>query len=187
MGDVTPVRHAAVDRKPDSNDDSTQAADLADEVSGNDALLLTGGETPGPVTDSGERAELVDQAAAWQGNDRYPGVDSWRTGDVQPGDILYQMSPGYSSFFVTQEAVEATGLDARELNEGLQIAPLDDSYRPGITAYTVTDASAAAICEAQANPQYGDGGLTQVYLPNWRDVTEPQVTLLLDNCQARKE
>lgn len=60
----------------------------------------------------------------------------------------------------------SVGNDAQALNEGLQIAPRAGLYRPGLTAFRLTQDVQAARSVALANPQFGAGGLEQFFIPS---------------------
>jgi hypothetical protein len=58
--------------------------------------------------------------------------------------------------------------------EGLQVKENDiHGYRPGMTAYVVTADTPGAIALTRANPDHGDGGLPQLYVPAFKSVLEP--------------
>lgn len=144
-----------------------------------DALVhncpIAGGAATDPAT----------EAASWQGSGACPGVDAWSNVTLKAGTIVHAGEPGVSGFFASDAAAASVGSDAQALNEGLQIAPRAGFYRPGLTAFRLTQDVQAARSIALANSQFGAGGLEQFYIPSWADVTEPVVTRLMTNTVAR--
>ncbi len=61
------------------------------------------------------------------------------------------------------------------------MSPGIGEYRPGVTAYEVTEDSLAAFGIVGANPGYGKGGFPQIFLPNWELRTKPLVSYSLGN------
>ncbi len=84
-----------------------------------------------------------------------------------------------TGFGTTDSVAAAVGHDAVALNEGLQVAPHGASYRPGLTAFRLIEAVDAARAITLANPQFGAGGLEQIYVPNLTGVAYPLVTRLM--------
>ena len=125
------------------------------------------------------------QAAAWQGQGAYPGVDAWENVTLKAGTSVYAGEPGVSGFFTTAEAAASVGNDATALNEGLQVAPRAGLYRPGLTEFRLTQDVQAARSTALANPQFGAGGLEQCFIPNWENVTEPVASTIMQNRAAK--
>jgi len=121
------------------------------------------------------------EAASWQGQGAYPGVDKWANVTLPKGTIAHAGEPGVSGFFASDAAAASVGHDATALNEGLQIAPRAGMYRPGLTAFRLTQDVEVGRSVALANPQFGPGGLEQYYIPNWADVTEPVVSRIMMN------
>jgi len=115
----------------------------------------------------------VAKARSWQGSGRYPGVDDYKQVDLHEGDVVYSGYPFPTEYFTTPEAIALADGDATKLYEGLQVAPYEGTYRPQIRAYTVTQDTAAAYGLTDANPQFGAGGLPQLFIPNWRQVLKP--------------
>ena len=115
----------------------------------------------------------VAKARSWQGSGRYPGVDDYKQVDLKQGDVVYGGYPYPTEYFTTPDAVALADGDATKLYEGLQVAPYQDSYRPQIRAYTVTQDTTAAYGLTEANPQFGSGGLPQLFIPNWQRVLKP--------------
>jgi len=122
-----------------------------------------------------------EEAAAFQGKGAYPGVDAWENVTLKAGTSVYADEPGVSGFFTSADAVRSVGNDATALNEGLQVAPRACMYRPGLTEFRLTQDVEVAPLTALANPQFGAGGLEQFYIPNWADVTEPVVSIIMRN------
>ncbi|HAF23249.1 MAG TPA: hypothetical protein DCK93_10135, partial [Blastocatellia bacterium] len=125
-------------------------------------------------------------AASFQGSGRYPGIDRFRNFILRKGTIIFAGEPGVTGFFTTEKTITRAGGDATRLFEGLQVRPQKISpgigeYRPGVTAYEVTEDSLAAFGIVGANPGYGKGGFPQIFLPNWELRTKPLVSYSLGN------
>jgi hypothetical protein len=137
--------------------------------------ILGGGAGADAVEEGGAAA----QAAALQGSGAYPGVDAWENVTLKAGTIVHAGEPGLTGFATSDAAAASVGNDATALNEGLQVASRAGSYRPGLTAFQLTQDVQAASSLALANPAYGAGGLEQFFIPGFSDVTEPLVTQLM--------
>jgi hypothetical protein len=120
-----------------------------------------------------------------QGGIRYPGVDRFRDITLKPGTSVFVGEPGVSGFATTRGAFSRTGTDAQRIFEGLQVAPFNGTYRPGLTEYVITQETPAAFSIVRANTQYGSGGLPQLYIPNFSEVTRPVVGYPLTNTVTR--
>jgi hypothetical protein len=88
-----------------------------------------------------------------------------------PGETLSLGAPGEGRFAAASESVEAVGTDARAYYEGLQVGPRDMGdgvarYRSHLRTYEVQRPLPVAESITQANPQFGDGGLRQYFLPD---------------------
>lgn len=123
--------------------------------------------------------EAAAEAAGWQGKGAYPGVDEWENVTLAKGTRVHAGEPGVSGFFASDSAAASVGHDATALNQGLQIAPRNGAFRPGLTEFELTSDVTVGRSIASANPQFGPGGLEQFYLPNWQDVTCPIVSRLM--------
>jgi len=119
------------------------------------------------------------QATLAQGSAKYPGVDSWVDGMLNAGETVWVGEPGISGFATTTQAATQVGNDATLLNQGLQVAARSGQYRPGLTQMVLTQDVPAAFSTALANPQFGPGGLAQVFVPNIEKVAVPWLTKLM--------
>jgi hypothetical protein len=128
------------------------------------------------------RLQPSQAAATFQGAGNYPGIDLWRNIRLRPGSIVLGGSPGETDFFTTERAVARSGLDARTLFEGLQVAPHPvHGYRPSVVAYEVLEEAPAAFGIVRANPQFGAGGYPQLFIPNWQGRLRPVYRVFLDD------
>lgn len=111
-------------------------------------------------------------AKQWQSGPSYPNADSWYTARLQPGDhvafgsLQAQTAPAPGSFAVPRSVLDDVGTDAVRYNEGLQIQPYQGSYRNETTVVRVNQPMDVAVAYTTANPQYGAGGLRQIFLPD---------------------
>lgn len=140
-----------------------------------DTGAITIGRDAGGAAEGGAAAK----AAAFQGQGAYPGVDTWENVTLKAGTVVHAGEPGLTGFATSDAVASEVGNDAAALNQGLQIAPRAGAYRPGLTAFRLTENVQAARSVALANPQFGAGGFEQFFIPGFEDVTEPLVTRLM--------
>ncbi|USQ13731.1 LysM peptidoglycan-binding domain-containing protein [Legionella lytica] len=120
-------------------------------------------------------------AKGFQGSRDYPGIDKYRDITLKKGTIVYAGEPGVTGFFTTSSAIHRSKLDATALFEGLQVSPRNGLYRPGVTAFEIIEDTPAAFGITRANPKYGVGGLPQLYIPNYANITKPVISYPLNN------
>ncbi|WP_109077890.1 RHS repeat-associated core domain-containing protein [Aggregatibacter kilianii] len=109
------------------------------------------------------------QAAGWQGKGKYPGVDDWTNTTLPEGTRLIGGRPGQSQYYTTESGFKASGGNKTQLWEGLQVEPHPvHGYRGQFGVYEVTSPTRVATASTLANPQYGAGGLPQVFMPEFR-------------------
>lgn len=102
---------------------------------------------------------------------------------LKKGKIIYGGTPGQTSFYTTESALNRSGYSSQELFDGLQVAPGDPAHipvhpitglnRPGVTAYEVLEDIPAAFGRTLANPGQGSGGLPQIVIENYQDYLKP--------------
>jgi RHS repeat-associated protein len=119
----------------------------------------------------------AEQAAAWQGQGNYPGVDQWHNVVLPKGSVVAMGEPYVTGFATTEGAVRSCGTppSAKAVGEGLQIKPdPTHGYRKTYGLYTLDQDTPVAYCAStSANPTgpppgnqpYGAGGLPQYYIP----------------------
>ena len=117
-------------------------------------------------------------AASWQGSGAYTGVDSYVNTTLPKGSLVVGSVPGQSPYYTTLSGFESTGGTAKGFYEGLQIQPnltnpAYSLYRSGVTIYQVGSDTSAATGSALANPQFGPGGVAQVFIPNYQNSLTP--------------
>ncbi len=133
----------------------------------------------GSAMNAAESGGPVQQAAAAQSQAPYGGVDEWESVTLKAGTIVHAGEPGLSGFATSDAVASAVGSDATALNQGLQIADRAGTYRPGLTAFRLTQDVAAARSIALANTQFGPGGFEQFFIPDFEKVAEPWLTRLM--------
>ncbi|MGN6482548.1 hemagglutinin repeat-containing protein [Luteibacter sp.] len=126
-----------------------------------------------------------EQAAAWQGSGSYPGVDAYRDISLKPGTLIVGASPGQGNYYTTISGYTRTGGDVISYYQGLQVAPnlmiaARDVVRDGVTIYRVPAETPAAFARALANPQWGKGGLPQIFVPDY-SALQPVLTIPFEN------
>ncbi len=121
-------------------------------------------------------------ARSFQGSNYYPGVDVWKNGAVLEGQIVYGGSPGQTAFYTTLSSVQRGGESAESMFRGLQVKPHEmRGLRQGMTAYRVVENARAAFAQCKANPEHGDGGLFQIYIPEYKSALSPLYTIPLNH------
>lgn len=117
-------------------------------------------------------------AASWQGSGAYSGVDTYINTTLSKGTQVVGSVPGQSPYYTTLMEFKRTGGTAEGFYEGLQIQPnltnlAYPPYRSGVTIYEVGSDTRAAVGSALANPQFGPGGIGQVFIPNFQNSLTP--------------
>lgn len=97
-------------------------------------------------------------------------MDRYRNITLKPDTLIVGSTPGQSNYYTTLSGMQRTGMDVVKYYEGVQVAPnltnpAYDVVRDGLTIYRVTETTPAAFARTLANPQYGAGGLPQVFVP----------------------
>jgi hypothetical protein len=135
-------------------------------------------------------------ALSFQGRGAYVGRDAWVDTVLGEGETVSVGAPFEGRFGVPAESIEKVGTDARAYYEGVQVGSRagEDGvarYRHLMSTYEVRKPLPVAESVAEANPQFGAGGLRQYFLPDDIDVllregylSEP-VTTEMTNVEAR--
>lgn len=150
----------------------------------------SGGEGKGEVgaggSESGSKTPS-EIAKSWQGTGKYPGIDDYVDVTVEKGTVLYRGEPNGTEYFTTIDAIEQSGRDATKLFEGLQVEknPIY-GYRGEMQGYIFNEDIASAYGIANANPQFGKGGLPQYYVPDVQALIDKGILTLADNIKLNK-
>lgn len=108
-------------------------------------------------------------ARSWQGQGIYTGVDNWRNITLKEGKLVVGGLPGQSNYYTTLSGLKRSNLSQTTLWQGLQVSPHPKfGYRPKIGIYKVSSRTSAAFGTIYANPQFGKGGLPQIYIPDYQ-------------------
>ena len=112
-------------------------------------------------------------------------MDRWFNATLPSGDVIGAGSVAgrdlpFSGFAVPSEVVEGVGGDARRLFEGVQVNPYRGTYRDEITMFRATEDLPVAVSYAWHNPQFGEGGLRQVYVHEMQSLIERGVLEMVD-------
>lgn len=103
-----------------------------------------------------------------QGNATYTGVDAWRNITLKEGTTVVGGLPNQTNYYTTLSGLERSGMDRTTLFKGLQVrSHKTEGYRGFVGVYRVTENSSAAFGTTYANPQFGGGGLPQLFIPNY--------------------
>ncbi len=122
--------------------------------------------------------EKLKSAAEWQGTDRYAGIDSYEKIELKAGtqicalisyDKEEKMKP--CEYLFPKEQLDQVGNDATQLSEKLQVRPFIDSmlksgsYRSEVAMFELKRDLVVEGGTIAENTSYGEGGLTQYYIP----------------------
>ena len=121
-------------------------------------------------------------AKSWQGSGKYPGIDKYKDITLKQGKIVYRGEPNGTEYFTTKSAIERSGRNATKIFEGLQVEknPIH-GYRGTMQGYKVVKDVNAALGITKANPQFGKGGLPQVFVPNVEELIKQGILVPVDS------
>ena len=134
-----------------------------------------------------ENATASQLARSWQGQGKYIGVDEYIDVTIKKGEILYRGEPNGTEYFTTLDAIEQSGREATKLFEGLQVEkhPIH-GYRGEMQGYIFNDNVVSAYGITNANPQFGEGGLPQYYVPNIEDMINKNIVSPVESIKLNK-
>lgn len=109
-------------------------------------------------------------ARTFQTGDLYPHQDDWVDRVAQPGEVFWVGQPYPGQFVVPDSELARVGTSARTYYEGVQVGPRDFGAGPryregGLGGYRVDKPFPVAEAVAEANRQFGAGGLREVFVP----------------------
>ena len=144
-------------------------------------------ETYGNNNVTWENATPSQLARSWQGSGKYIGIDEYTDVTVNKGTILYRGEPNGTEYFTTLDAIEQSGRNATTIFEGLQVEknPIH-GYRGEMQGYLFNEDVASAYGITNANPQFGNGGLPQYYVPDVQDLISKGILIPVDNIKLYK-
>ena len=135
----------------------------------------------------GGTASPSEIAKSWQGTGKYPGVDRYKDITIKQDKIIYRGEPNGTEYFTTKSALERSGYDANNLFEGLQVEKnLVHGYRSEMQGYKATIDLEAAFGLTKANPQFGKGGLPQIFIPDANDLIQKGYLIPVENIPLNK-
>ena len=103
-----------------------------------------------------------------QGKGTYSGVDNWRNINLRDGKYVVGGLPGQSNYYSTLSGLNRSGLSKNNLFQGLQVSKHPQfGYRGQVGIYRVNGNTPAAFGTTYANPQFGSGGLPQIFIPDY--------------------
>ena len=129
-----------------------------------------------------ENATPAELAKSWQEIGKYIGVDDYKNIILQKGKIIYRGEPNGTEYFTTKLAIEKSGRNATTIFEGLQVEknPIH-GYRGNMQGYLVNENVEAAFGITRANPQFGKGGLPQMFVPDVKTLIDNEILIPVDN------
>lgn len=124
------------------------------------------------------RGGAAAEASRWQGAGQYPGVDIYTNATLPKGSRVVGAVPGPSPYYTTLEGFQSTGGTAEGYYQGLQVQPNTTNlhypmYRNGVTVYEAAQDIPVATAPTLANPQFGAGGVNQIYIPGFKTQLNP--------------
>lgn len=155
--------------------------------------LLSGEHLPEPNLGRHAPAGL---AAGWQSTPAYPNADRWfnavlpKDETFAAGSLSFRHEMPFSDFTVPRSVVDEVGSDARRLYEGVQVRPFEGTYRDELTVLRAKQDIPVAVSYALHNPQYGAGGLRQMYVHHLQELIDDGVVEIvvrnpMDNIVSR--
>ena len=95
---------------------------------------------------------------------------------------MYRGEPNGTEYFTTLEAIEQSGRDSTKIFEGLQVEkhPVH-GYRTEMQGFIFNEDIACAYGITKANPQFGQGGLPQYFVPNVKEYIEKGILQPVDS------
>ena len=117
----------------------------------------------------------VEIAKSSQGDFPYTGVDEYQNILLKKGDILFAGEPFPTGYMVSEKTITDVGNNATKLFEGVQVKPyyvrgMDSAeYRKIMGAYKFNEDINLATGITLSNPQFGPGGLTQYFVPDFQE------------------
>ena len=102
------------------------------------------------------------------------GVDNWKNTTLKKGAIIYGGTPGQTELYTTKSYFERHSKKAETFWRRMQVKPHDTfGYRKEVTAYEVIEDISAARARTSANPDFGEGGAPQVFVPDYQTNLKP--------------
>ncbi len=134
-----------------------------------------------PAAVSMEANTATQCAGGSQGNAVYTGVDAWEARVLPAGTLVAGGTPGQTAFYTSSNGIASSNYSASVIFRSLQVR-MDPTmgYRPGMTIYSLTQDSPVAYSQVWANPQFGPGGASQYFIPNYIDVLTPLYSIRLN-------
>ncbi|MBK2266495.1 hypothetical protein [Francisella philomiragia] len=113
-------------------------------------------------------ATASELAKSWQGKPPYDGIDRWKNISLKKGTKVISGHPGQSEYYTTMRSFDRVTGDTTKLWEGLQVKPHPKfGYRKQMAIYEVVEDTPSAFGTTKANPQFGKGGLPQIFVPQY--------------------
>lgn len=114
-------------------------------------------------------------ARNWQGKGNYPGVDNWRNITLKKGthvvggvNIENGIMSGQSNYYTTTNGALRSNFLQKDFFGGVQVMPHRTfGLRNSIGIYEIPSNRYGAFGTTYANPQFGSGGLPQIYIPDY--------------------
>ncbi|MFJ7929762.1 ribonuclease YeeF family protein [Peribacillus sp. NPDC096448] len=132
------------------------------------------------------------RARLWQGSNPYFGIDTYEDIILKKGTILFAGYPRPTGYCFTKEVLDSVDGDSKKLFQGVQVNPreFDDGtgdYKFQVIQFELMDDLPSARGMTDANPQFGSGGLEQIFTPDFEDLLrEGKVNPVLEDVTKQK-
>ncbi|WP_260871834.1 hypothetical protein [Bacillus sp. X1(2014)] len=139
------------------------------------------------IRDHSDDFSAKDFARLWQGDYPYIGVDTYENFIVEKGQIIYAGYPFPTGYGFNESVLSDVGYDATKLFDGVQVKPRElmdgtGDYKFQAIGFQFNDTIESAKGITDANPQFGHGGLEQIFTPDFETLVRiGKVTPVLDD------
>lgn len=139
------------------------------------------------IRDQSDDFSAKDLARLWQGDYPYTGIDTYENFMIEKGTIIYAGYPFPTGYGFNESVLCDVGYDATKLFDGVQVKPRElmdgtGDYKFQAIGFQFNDNIESAKGITDANPQFGHGGLEQIFTPDFETLVRiGKVTPVLDD------
>jgi hypothetical protein len=139
------------------------------------------------IRDHSDDFSAKDLARLWQGDYPYTGVDTYENFMIEKGTIIYAGYPFPTGYGFNESVLCDVGYDATKLFDGVQVKPRElmdgtGDYKFQAIGFRFNDNIESAKGITDANPQFGHGGLEQIFTPDFETLVRiGKITPVLDD------
>ncbi|MGA4721517.1 ribonuclease YeeF family protein [Fictibacillus nanhaiensis] len=122
-----------------------------------------------------EKLTPSQRARLWQGSSPYFGLDEYEDFIMSKGTKVYTGYPFPTGYSFTKTVLDSVNGDSKELFQGVQVNPRvsqdgTGDYKYQIIAFEFLEDIPSARGITNANPQLGNGGLEQIFTPDFKEL-----------------